>query len=324
MKKLIFLLVTLAPGLVHAALPPALIGDWAITTPMQEAAWLSVRDTAAGPDVRVMWAVGGIRQLKDAGFKGDLMTVRLRRRKQTVDGSPSFIEERLRVKAVADRLSGEFVEAGDNGETVSRFYGRRLPPMPARPDLGKVRFGEAVPLFNGRDLSGWRTWRPEKKNGWSVKDGLLINETPKTDFSAYGDYANLMTTREFGDFQLRIEFRVPPGGNSGIYLRGLYEVQVLDRDSRMQGISGVGSVFARVKATTNAGKPGGEWNRYDITLVDRHVTVVLNGVKVIDNEPVEGPTGGALRSDVTLPGPIYLQGDHTSVAYRNIRLRPRL
>jgi hypothetical protein len=117
---------------------------------------------------------------------------------------------------------------------------------------------------------------------------------------------------------------VPPGGNSGIYLRGLYEVQVLDRDSRMQGINGAGSVFGRVEASENAGKPGGEWNTYDITLVDRHVTVVLNGRKVIDNQPVEGPTGGALFADEMRPGPIYLQGDHTSVAYRNIWLEPRL
>lgn len=101
-------------------------------------------------------------------------------------------------------------------------------------------------------------------------------------------------------------------------------MQVLDRDSRMQGINGAGSVFGRVEASENAGKPGGEWNTYDITLVDRHVTVVLNGRKVIDNQPVEGPTGGALFADVMRPGPIYLQGDHTSVAYRNIWLEPRL
>jgi hypothetical protein len=150
----------------------------------------------------------------------------------------------------------------------------------------------------------------------------LVNETPKTDFSAYGDYANLMTERVFTDFQLHIEFKIESQRNSGIYLRGMYEAQVVDRDSRMQGISGIGAIFGRIAPSKNAGNPPGEWNAYDITLVDRHVTVVLNGETVIDNHPVEGPTGGALLSDVTQPGPIYLQGDHTSVRYRNIVLRP--
>ena len=126
------------------------------------------------------------------------------------------------------------------------------------------------------------------------------------------------TVKELEDFRLHIEFKPPPAGNSGIYLRGMYEAQVVDRDSRMQGMQGVGAIFGRIKPLKNAGKPGGEWNTYDITLVDRHVTVVLNGETVIDNEPVKGPTGGAIQSDVTKPGPIYLQGDHTSVSYRNI------
>ncbi len=111
-------------------------------------------------------------------------------------------------------------------------------------------------------------------------------------------------------------------GNSGVYLRGMYEVQVVDRDSKMQGINGPGALFGRIVPSLNAGKPGGEWNRYVVTLVDRHVTVVLNGKTVIDNEPVEGCTGGGLSADDTKPGPIFLQGDHTSVKYRNIVLRP--
>jgi hypothetical protein len=72
----------------------------------------------------------------------------------------------------------------------------------------------------------------------------------------------------------------------------------------------------------NPSKPAGEWQTFDITFVDRHLTVVLNGKKIIDNQPVAGCTGGALWSDVTRPGPIYLQGDHTSIEYRNLVLRP--
>ena len=182
-------------------------------------------------------------------------------------------------------------------------------------------FGEPIRLFNGRDLTGWRLSNPTKKNGWRVENGVLINDTPKTDFSAYGTHGNLRTDREFTDFQLTIDYSVPAGGNSGIYLRGMYEAQVVDRDSRMQGINGPGAIFGRIVPAMNAGKPSGEWNRYELTLVDRHVTVVLNGERVIDNQPIAGCTGGGLSADDTKPGPILLQGDHTSVQYRNIVLR---
>ena len=110
--------------------------------------------------------------------------------------------------------------------------------------------------------------------------------------------------------------------NSGVYLRGMYEAQVVDRDSPMQGIQGVGAIFGKIKPSTNAGKPGGHWQTYDLTLVDRHITVVLNGVRVIDNQPINGPTAGAIHTNPSAPGPIYLQGDHTSVKYRNIYLAP--
>ncbi|MGK0186729.1 MAG: hypothetical protein ACI9R3_002512, partial [Verrucomicrobiales bacterium] len=174
--------------------------------------------------------------------------------------------------------------------------------------------------FNGTDLSGWKLSNPKKKNGWSVKDGVLVNETPKTDFGAYGDYGNLVTEATFSDFRLTIDYNVQAGGNSGVYLRGMYEAQVVDRDSKMQGIQGPGAVFGRIAPSENAGKPGGEWNRYVLTLVDRHLTVELNGKTVIDNQPIEGCTGGGLSADDTAPGPIFLQGDHTQVRYRNIRL----
>ena len=141
-------------------------------------------------------------------------------------------------------------------------------------------------------------------------------------FDAFAPYGNLRTERVFGDSKLTIEFNVPPGGNSGIYLRGAYEAQVVDRDSRMQGLQGVGAIFSRVKPAKNAGRPGGQWQSYEITIVDRHATVVLNGETVIDNQPVIGNTNGAFQSDVTRPGPLQLQGDHTSVRYRNIVLYP--
>ena len=204
------------------------------------------------------------------------------------------------------------------------FHGKRIPPIPKKPDLSKLKFGKPITLFNGRNLDGWKLTNPKQINGWKAVDGVLVNTTPKLSFAPYSRYGNLRTKRTFLDFHLKIEFKVPPGGNSGIYLRGVYEAQVVDRDSKMQGIQGVGAIFGRIAPKVNAGKPGNEWQQYDITLVDRHVTVILNGKKVIDNQPIAGCTNGALQADETIPGPLYLQGDHTAVSYRNIILRPIL
>lgn len=297
-------------------------GDWAFTTPSQEAGWLSVKEDGGKFTAELLWGVGAARPVADVKVTDGTLSFLRGIKRPLAPKEEAAVSYRITARPDGDVLRFTMVPA-KGGEPAS-FSGKRMPPLPPRPDLSRVRFGNAIPLFNGRDLGGWHPSNPAKKNGWSVRDGVLCNDTPKTDFGAYGEYANLRTDADFTDFQLHLEFRLPRdgGGNSGIYLRGLYEVQVTHRDSSMQGINGPGAIFGRIKPAKNAGKPAGEWESYDITLVDRHVTVVLNGDKVIDNEPVAGPTGGALHSDVTAPGPIYLQGDHTAVQYRNITLRP--
>ncbi|MFZ2639430.1 MAG: DUF1080 domain-containing protein, partial [Verrucomicrobiia bacterium] len=149
----------------------------------------------------------------------------------------------------------------------------------------------------------------------------LVNDAPQEPGKHKG-YANLRTEREFEDFRLTLEVRVPKGGNSGIYLRGIYEVQVADTCGKPLDSHNMGGIYSRITPTVAAEKPAGEWQTMDITLVDRHATVILNGKKIIDNQPVLGCTGGALTSDEFRPGPIYFQGDHTSVDYRNIVIRP--
>ena len=141
-------------------------------------------------------------------------------------------------------------------------------------------------------------------------------------------------------YQVHLEFLVPKGSNSGVKLEGLYEIQIFDSygvpDSKLTA-SHCGGIYPRAELlpryhyldkgfppTANACKPPGEWQTLDITFVDRHVTVILNGKRIIDNQPIAGCTGGALWSDPLRPGPIYLQGDHTGVNYRNIVLRPVL
>lgn len=134
-------------------------------------------------------------------------------------------------------------------------------------------------------------------------------------------YGNIRTDREFEDFRITLEAKVPSNGNSGIYLRGIYEVQVADSFNRAPDSHGIGGVYSRITPTSNPAKAPGEWQTFDITLIDRHVTVILNGVKIIDNQPLLGCTGGALWSDESRPH-IYLQGDHEAVDYRNVVLHP--
>jgi hypothetical protein len=157
-----------------------------------------------------------------------------------------------------------------------------------------------------------------------VRDGLLVNTVIQEKNGPHKNYGNLRTDREFEDFNLHVEGRVGKGENSGVYLRGIYEVQVEDTFGRAPDSHTMGAVYSRIKPALSAEKATGEWQTMDISLVDRHVTVVLNGKRIINNEPLLGCTGGALWSDVTKPGPIYLQGDHTGMTYRSVVLKPVL
>lgn len=309
-----------------------LYSAWAFTLPDGNPAWLKIgKGPGNKPQASLLWSVGSARPAKDVVLNGDTITFQRPVRwkpgggqitKQVVGPMTGQLisDNQLRL-TFGQRELRDGKPASDAVETIW-LAGDRIPPPPTTPDLSDVQFGEPIQLFNGKDLTGWKLSRDDKRNGWGVEDGVLVNETPKTDFGAYGDYGNLVTEQVFDDFQLSLEYNVPPGGNSGVYLRGMYEAQVVDRDSKMQGIAGPGAIFGRLLPNKNAGNPGGQWNRYVLTLVDRHITVELNGQTVIDNELLEGCTGGGLQANDTLPGPIFLQGDHTAVRYRNIVLRP--
>ena len=152
----------------------------------------------------------------------------------------------------------------------------------------------------------------------------MTNNPVQEKGKPHKNYGNLRTEREFEDFHLTLETNVPKGGNSGVYLRGIYEVQVVDSFGHKVDPHNMGAIYSRITPSQAAEKPAGQWQTMDITLVDRHVTVILNGKTIIDNQPVLGCTGGALWSDEFRPGPIYLQGDHTGANYRNMVLRPKV
>ena len=329
MQELRLIVVTFALMLVVPAVgresgdPQDFAGHWALEMNNGAAGWLALNLTE-GEWSGQLWTVGQPKTIQNLRYADGKLTFKraLRIGPPEYPGGP-FTGERAMRDLVAT-VQGESISVvmKITGGQDFVHLGKRLPPLPPKPDLSKVNFGKPIRLFNGVDLTGWKLINSKKINGWKVKHGELVNETPKKTFDAFAPYGNLRTERVFGDSKLTIEFNVPPGGNSGIYLRGAYEVQVVDRDSRMQGLQGVGAIFSRVEPSKNAGKPGGQWQSYEITMVDRHATIVLNGETVIDNQPVVGNTNGSFQADVTRPGPLHLQGDHTSVRYRNIVLYP--
>jgi hypothetical protein len=233
--------------------------------------------------------------------------------------------EVITAKAEGDTLKLTRLNPRDNGTGFDRaeFTGKRIPALPPRPNLAAVKFGPPITLFNGKDLAGWVAKETNRPSAWSVENGMLINRPPA---HAAGQpkvtTANLRTEREFEDFNLKLEVNVPAGSNSGVYLRGIYEVQVLDSLGRPLNAENMGALYSRITPSVAAEKRAGEWQTLDMTLVDRHVTVVLNGKTIIENQPLEGCTGGAMWSDQFRPGPIFLQGDHGAVSYRNLVLRP--
>ncbi len=198
---------------------------------------------------------------------------------------------------------------GSRGETSFEWTAVRAPVL-AAPD--NPTWGEPIELFNGEDLTGW-VLLPGGENQWRAEDGVLVNEESG---------ANFRTKESFDDFKLHIEVNVPEHSNSGIYLRGRHEIQVQDDHGKEPHNRNMGGVYGQVTPTSNPALPAGEWQSFDITLLGRCVTVELNGETIIDHQEIPGITGGALDANEGDPGPIYLQGDHGRILYRNIVLTP--
>jgi hypothetical protein len=305
------------------------IGHWALTIPGGGAGWLGITKEQGYYDGGILWGGGSVLPVDSVFFPDDTMWVTRVNEVKRKDASGKVVRTQRFTEAIVAKVDGDTLSLTrfaprENGLGVrtEEFTGKRIPPVPPTPDLANVKFGEPVVLFNGQDLAGWKLTSPGQVNGWSVKEGVLINRPEQEEGKPHKSYGNLRTEKVFEDFNLKLETRVPKGGNSGIYLRGIYEVQVADSFGKRLDSHNMGGIYSRITPTANAEKPFGEWQTFDITLVDRHVTVVLNGTKIIDNQPLLGCTGGALWSDVFRPGPLYLQGDHTGVDYRNIVLRP--
>ncbi len=306
------------------------VGMWIIDVEGGGVSWLNIHDRNGYLDGELLWIGGSVLPVAHIYQSGEnkLVVTRTRtvEKKGDEDSKRSItMTNRLDITRIGDHIFGTMSGPNWQGtaEYKTSFVGTRLDPVGPAPDLSSVKYGQPIDLFDGTTLKGWSVINSEHRNGFKIVDGILVNE-PVQDEEHHIHYGNLRTDAVFEDFNLKLEVNVPKGNNSGVYLRGLYEVQVLDSYGKDVDAHHMGAIYSRITPRVAAERLPGEWQSLDITLCDRHITVILNGQKIIDNAPVHGPTGGAISSDVFAAGPIYLQGDHGKVMYRNMVLTPIL
>jgi hypothetical protein len=209
------------------------------------------------------------------------------------------------------KLEGTFAVEGQT-KPPTPFVGVRAPAIADKDDGSWVE-GTPIKLFNGKDLSGWKPLNPSTEMKWSVVDGVLRNAPPTTD---------IISEQKFWNFTLHVDFRIVEHSNSGIGLRGRYEIQILDDYGNPPNTHGAAALYSRVAPKVNASRKPGEWQSYDIRLVGRTLTVVHNGTKVLDKVEVEGLTAIANNADEAEPGPFIVQGDHSYVEIKNFVVTP--
>jgi hypothetical protein len=173
------------------------------------------------------------------------------------------------------------------------------------------------PLFNGKDTAGWQLRNPKGRNSWSVKDGVLMNIVSE---GAHG--TDLVTDKKFWNFIVRYEYLVPENSNSGFYLRGRHELQILgDYERGKTSLGGNGAIYNFKAPDKFVSRPGDQWQTAEATIIGDKITLVLNGEKVHDNVACDKPTGSELDDKVDEPGSIFLQGDHGTVSFRKMRIK---
>jgi hypothetical protein len=268
--------------------------------------WIELIDKNGAIEGRVQPRGGGWRPILGAKIESDKLVIGV-----STGGRGPAVTWHLRATG-PDTLTGIEKRGENDGPTLAGVRAPKLDrPMPKAWTVPK-------PLFNGKDLTGWEPIGNVKNNKWIAREGELVNDNPPVEGQRGPGAANLKTTSQFQDFKLHIEVNCPERGNSGIYLRGRYEIQIGTEGGGMPDHE-MGAIYSHYPPPAGAELSLGKWTSFDITLVGRRVTVLRDGKVYHDNVEIPGPTGGALDSHEAEPGPFFLQGDHHGVIrYRNI------
>jgi 3-keto-disaccharide hydrolase len=200
-------------------------------------------------------------------------------------------------------------------EHIVNWVGVRPPTWPPQNANGQHTYGAPITLFAGTSIDVFDVQYPARPAGWTIESGVLTNSQPGN---------NLVSKLKFQDFKVEAEYKVAEHTNSGIYLRGRYELQVLDDFADSQGPPDFShmAIYGRTPPRVKASKPPGEWQQMEAIIVGNRVTVRLNGTVVHDNVAITGITGGALDNDELSPGPLMIQGDHGQVWFRKLVVTP--
>lgn len=284
----------------------AVLGRWDLTVQGSDGAYPSWLEITLRKETELMGSFvgrfGSMRHLAQIEYRdGELL---FRAPVQYERNSSDLV---FKGRLVGDRLEGTTEDSDGKALTWTAVraagLARSAPP----------KWGKPINLFNGKDLTGWKLRNNSRGDCWSAASGSFSNNVPCVD---------IVSEQKFTDFKLHLEFNIVEKSNSGIYLRGRYEVQIQDDFGKAIDSLRMGGLYGFIRPSVNASGRPGEWQSYDITLIGRRVTVALNGRVIIDNAEIPGITGGALDSEEGAAGPIMLQGDHGKVTFKNIVITP--
>lgn len=292
----------LLPALVSKDTAP-FAGRWdlTITTPKDTyPSWMEFTETNGKVEVRVVGRVASVHPAKDVKLDGAHLAFT----------TSEYFEGRIPVTWEITVAGGKLTGTQQRSDGVTGQISGV--PAPALKRKVPAAWSQPEQLFDRKDLNGWEP-DDAAKNHWAAQNGELVNQ-------AAG--ANIRTIRKFDDFKLHIEYNCPNEGNSGVYLRGRYEVQVeYEKPGTDDRFHAMGSIYGFLAPAMELPRQPGHWETYDVTLVGRMVTVVRDGKTTIDHREIPGITGGAINSREGEPGPLYIQGDHTGgMKYRNITI----
>jgi Domain of Unknown Function (DUF1080) len=292
------------PAVTDASAAPFL-GRWDLTlkAPDREwPSWIEIRDEGGQLKARMTGRWGNARPLAKVEVSGGKLTF----------VSPKEEEDSKADMVFEGKLSGKTLSGTVNGPDGStwQWVGE---PSPSLVRTHPPRWGKPVQLFNGKDLTGWHPDKPGAPE-WTVQNGTIVSP---------GHGHELINDQKFQDFKLHLEFNCGKDANSGVYLRGRYEVQVETESQAEPPSHHTGGVYGFLAPSPELQRTPDVWQTYDITLIGRKLTIVQNGKTIIHDQEIPGITGGALDSHEAMPGPIYLQGSEKGhVAFRNIVVTP--
>jgi hypothetical protein len=288
-------------------------GRWDITTQGRRAWWVELNGVGtAAPNGKFVSAYGGdMNTITTIAVENGELKFTIDQPERAGAAPKAASRSVYHAHLVTGKLEGTFEVEGRNTPPV-KWTGVRAPVITEKDD-GTWKEGTPINLFNGKDAAGWKALNPDAEMKWTVQDAILRNAPPTTD---------IISEQKFWNFKLHVDFRIVQNSNSGIGLRGRYEIQILEDYGKPPQTHGAAALYSRVAPSVNASKPAGEWQSYDIRLVGRQLTVVHNGTKVLDKVEVEGLTAIATNADEAEPGPFIVQGDHSYVEIKSFVVTP--